>query len=231
MWNRLLETGLGTSLLMSNELDIKVVLTQGRCPVMDLLDRPLALFYDARRARTLDVLLSSSTPLTGRAVARQARLSPTTANLALEDLETAGLAHCQVVGRAHFWQLHDDNVLVCQIRQLARVQDEDAAQVVVDALGAEPVSVTLFGSTARGESSPDSDVDLLVVAASRSQDLLFRRRAHRVSTALRSVLGRPVHVIVMDTDKLFRQRDSEFVTEVLRDGRMLRGTAIQELVS
>lgn len=198
---------------------------------MDLLDRPLALFYDARRARTLDVLLSSSTPLTGRAVARRARLSPTTANLALGDLETAGLVHCQAVGRAHLWQLRDDNALVCQIRQLARVQDQDAAQVVVDALGAEPVSVTLFGSTARGESGPDSDVDLLVVAANRAQDLLFRRRAHRVSTSLLSALGRPVHVIVMDRDKLIRQRDSEFVTEVLRDGRMLRGTEIQELVS
>ena len=207
------------------------MLTQGRFRVMDLLDRPLALFYDARRARTLDALLSSSGPLTGREVARRAELSPTTANLALGDLETAGLVRCRVDGRAHRWQLCDDNGLVRQIRQLARVQDEDAAQVVVDALGAEPVSVTLFGSTARGESSAASDVDLLLVAADRDQDLLFRRRAYVVSTSLRSVLGRPVHVIVMEREKLVSQRDGEFVTEVLRDGRLLRGAAIRALVS
>jgi predicted nucleotidyltransferase len=91
--------------------------------------------------------------------------------------------------------------------------------------------VTLFGSTARGESGVASDVDLLLVAADRVQDLLFRRRAYQVSSALRSVLGRPVHVIVMDKDKLVRQRDSEFVKGVLRDGRTLRGTAIRDLDS
>jgi predicted nucleotidyltransferase len=198
---------------------------------VDLLDRPLALFYDARRARTLDALLSSSVPLTGREVARRADLSPTTANLALGDLGTAGLVSCRVDGRAYRWQLRDDNALVRQIRQLARVPDEGAAQLVVDALGAEPVSVTLFGSTARGQSGAASDVDLLVVAADREQDLLFRRRAYQVSSSLRSALGRPVHVIVMDRDKLLRQRDGEFVAGVLRDGRVLRGTAIQKLVS
>lgn len=208
-----------------------LMLTQGWFRVMDLLDRPLALFYAARRARTLDALLSSSVPLSGREIARRADLSPTTANLALGDLETAGLVRRRVDGRAHRWQLRDDNVLVRQIRQLARVQDEDAAQVVVDALGAEPVSITLFGSTARGESGAASDVDILLVAADREQDLLFRRRAYRVSTSLRSALGRAVHVIVMDKDKLVGQRDGEFVAGVLRDGRALRGASIQELVS
>jgi predicted nucleotidyltransferase len=198
--------------------------------VMDLLDRPLALFYDARRARTLDALLSSSVPMTGREVARRADLSPTTANLALGDLETAGLVRRRVDGRAYRWQLRDDNALVGQIRQLARVQDAEAAQVVVDALGAEPVSITLFGSAARGESGAASDVDLLLVAADLEQDRLFRRRAYRVSSALRSVLGRPVHVIVMDKDKLVRERAGAFVVGVLRDGRPLRGAAIQELV-
>lgn len=198
---------------------------------MNLVDRPLALFYDARRARALDVLLSSSDALTGREVARRADLSPTTANLALEELEQAGLVTSRLDGRSYRWRVRSDNVLVRQIHQLARVQDEEAAQVVVDALGAEPVSVTLFGSTARGESGVASDVDLLLVAADREQDLLFRRRAYQVSSALRSVLGRPVHVIVMDKDKLVRQRDSEFVKGVLRDGRTLRGTAIRDLDS
>lgn len=198
---------------------------------MNLVDRPLALFYDARRARALDVLLSSSDALSGREVARRADLSPTTANLALGELEQAGLVTSRRDGRSYRWQVRSDNVLVRQIQQLARVQDEEAAQVVVDALGAEPVSVTLFGSTARGESGVASDVDLLLVAADRVQDLLFRRRAYQVSSALRSVLGCPVHVIVMDKDKLVRQRDSEFVKGVLRDGRTLRGTAIRDLDS
>ena len=114
----------------------------------------------------VDVLYRKAPP----AVAGSVGVTP---GQALGDLETAGLVRRRVDGRAYRWQLRDDNVLVHQIRQLARVQDADAAQVVVDALGAEPVSITLFGSTARGESGAGSDIDLLLVATGREQDLLL----------------------------------------------------------
>lgn len=198
---------------------------------MDLLDRPLALFYDAARARVLDVLLSSSDPMSGREVSRRASLSPTTASLKLQDLEDAGLVTSWGDRRSHRWQLREDNLLVRQLRQLARVQDEEAARIIVDALGAEPVSVVLFGSVARGESGADSDVDLLLVAADRDQDLLFRRRAYEASRSLRSALGRPVHVLVTHREKLSQERDSAFVQAVLRDGRTLHGTPLRELRS
>lgn len=198
---------------------------------MDLLDRPLALFYDAARARVLDVLLSSSDPMSGREVARRANLSPTTASAKLQDLEAAGLVTSQGDRRSHRWGLRADNALIDQLRQLARVQDEQAARMIMDALGAEPVSVVLFGSVARGESGADSDVDLLLVAADPDQDLHFRRRAYAVSRALRFILGRPVQVLVTYVEKVARDKDSAFVRAVLKDGRTLHGVTFRDLAS
>jgi predicted nucleotidyltransferase len=198
---------------------------------MELLDHPLALLYDSRRVRVLDVLLSTSEALTGREVARRANLSPTTAAAALNDLETAGLVSSRRDGRANRWLARDDSEFLRQLAQVARVQDRNAGEALVDALGTEPVSVTLFGSTARGRSGPDSDVDILLVAVDRAQGLQLRRRAYRAGASLQALLGRPVHIVVMDVEKVRREHQGAFVQNVLRDGRVLRGAGVEELVS
>lgn len=218
-----------TILSMSNLLDIG--LSVWTVLIMNLLDHPLALFYDAARARVLDALLSSPEAMSGRKIARETNLSPTTVNGALGDLEERGFVKFQRKGRANLWSLQSDNKLIEQIRLFARVQDEVAGEVVTQALGSEPVSITLFGSTARGESGADSDLDLLIVSRDRAQDVLFRRKAFAAEKALRPFVGRPVEVTVLREDNLSLDKVSGFVREVIRDGRTLRGSNIEELVS
>lgn len=213
---------------MSNLMDIGA---QVRTVVsMNLLDRPLALFYDATRARVLDVLLSNRSALSGRAIARQADLSPTTTNGALGDLATHGIVKSQTKGRAHLWALQENNALVMQMQSFAKIQDKMAGQLVVDALGSEPVSVMLFGSTARGKSGPNSDVDLLVIAKDHKQGQDFRRHAYKASSALRQKVGRPVEITVVERDSITKSEIGDFIGQVSRDGRTLRGKKLTELV-
>lgn len=198
---------------------------------MNLLDKPLALFYYAPRARVLDVLLANSQALSGRAIARQSDLSPTTTNLALGDLASHGIVSSRADGRSHLWSLRSENPLVKQLVGLARVQDEQAGQVVADALGSEPISVTLFGSVARGESGPDSDVDILVIAKDHAQGQNFRRRAYKASSVLRQEVGREVEITVIEKDALQEASIHGFLKQVLSDGRTLHGKKLSELVS
>lgn len=198
---------------------------------MNLLDKPLALFYDATRARVLDVLISNSEELSGRAIARKSELSPTTTNLALGDLASHGIVSSRTEGRSHLWSLQQGNAVVRQIRGLAKLQDERAGRVVADALGSEPISVTLFGSVARGESGPDSDVDILVIAKDHAQGQIFRRRAYKASSALRQEVGREVEITVIESDALQEPSIYGFLGQVLSDGRTLHGKKLSELVS
>lgn len=198
---------------------------------MNLLDKPLALFYDATRARVLDVLISNPEELSGRAIARQSELSPTTTNLALGDLASHGIVSSRTEGRSHLWSLQQGNAVVRQILGLAKLQDERAGRVVVDALGSEPISVTLFGSVARGESGPDSDVDILVIAKDHEQGQIFRRRAYKASSALRQEVGREVDITVIESDALQEPSIYGFLGQVLSDGRTLHGKKLSELVS
>jgi len=198
---------------------------------MNRLDKPLSLFYDATRARVLDVLLANPQALSGRAIARQSDLSPTTTNLALGELASHGIVSSRVIGRSHLWSLHWENALVKQLVGLARVQDERAGQVVADTLGSEPLSVTLFGSVARGEAGPDSDVDILVIAKDHAQGQSFRRRAYKASSTLRQEVGREVEITVIERGALRDASIQGFLGQVLSNGRTLHGKKLSELVS
>ena len=73
---------------------------------------------------------------------------------------------------------------------------------VVDAL--DPLEVILFGSVARGDDGPDSDIDLLVVFDQLDQTdkraMMARARASVTTFA-------PVDVLVSDVDEVARRRD------------------------
>ncbi|MBN1945487.1 MAG: nucleotidyltransferase family protein [Bradymonadales bacterium] len=75
------------------------------------------------------------------------------------------------------------------IQKLSELREELAERFSV-------VRIGVFGSFARGEERPDSDVDILVELAEPTfdhyMDLKFR---------LEEVLGRPVDLVMMDTIK------------------------------
>jgi predicted nucleotidyltransferase len=85
-----------------------------------------------------------------------------------------------------------------------------------------PVDVIVFGSVARGDDGPDSDIDLLVVMTD-----IKRRHAVGVGV-LRELrdLPVPVDIIVVDPATMERERDVPGVVRVaLREGRSVRGWA------
>ncbi len=65
-------------------------------------------------------------------------------------------------------------------------------EVVQDVIAfADPLRVILFGSVARGEAGPDSDIDLLVVVPQ-----IAAGGRHRLMGSIRAAIGAPVPVDV-----------------------------------
>jgi len=85
-----------------------------------------------------------------------------------------------------------------------------------------PSKVYLFGSRSRGDASPDSDYDFLVVLSSSDERPL--RRAQRAYRALRG-LGVAKDVIVTTTERFNRMKivEASLEHEVATAGRLLHG--------
>ena len=98
----------------------------------------------------------------------------------------------------------------------------EALPLVVDEVVAacNPMEVILFGSVARGEDGPDSDLDLLVVLDSAEQ-LQRRRLMRHIRSAIQTFV--PIDLLVVDRQELERQRHDvgSAVYWPLREGRVV----------
>lgn len=84
---------------------------------------------------------------------------------------------------------------------------------------ATPERIILFGSAARGEAGPDSDLDLLVIKSGQ-----FHRGQLTEEIYMSLIgIGRAVDVVVVTTEDVDRYRDSPalVIGPALRDGRVV----------
>jgi predicted nucleotidyltransferase len=81
-----------------------------------------------------------------------------------------------------------------------------------DARGA--VAAYLFGSVARGDAGPESDIDVGILFAANPPATLGAPQ-FAIETALERLLGRPVQVVALN------RASADLVHRVLRDGRLV----------
>jgi predicted nucleotidyltransferase len=82
----------------------------------------------------------------------------------------------------------------------------------------DPDKIILFGSQARGDAGPDSDIDLLVIMETDSR----RRSAVEIRMALDDIVI-PKDIIVVPPDEFERHRDTigTLAYPAVREGRVL----------
>ena len=83
----------------------------------------------------------------------------------------------------------------------------------------DPQQIILFGSQARGDARPDSDLDLLVIKEEMESPRAEAARIYRALAGLRI----PVDIVVARSDYVRRHRDvvGTIVRPALREGRVL----------
>jgi len=86
-----------------------------------------------------------------------------------------------------------------------------------------PEKIILFGSLARGDPGPDSDIDLFVQIAPGENVGEAARKGYAAIRPLRSILPRGVDIVVKDRTFVERYGDlvGSVVRTVRRDGKLL----------
>ncbi len=106
----------------------------------------------------------------------------------------------------------------------AEVSDDllqEMARVIVDEV--EPKSIVLFGSRARGDARPDSDVDLLVIEQEPFGKLRSRRREAALLWRALARFPVPKDILVYSQEEAAEWNDfpGHIVAQALREGRVL----------
>lgn len=203
---------------------------------MDLA-QPLSSLIPSVDADVLTVLARTEAPLTGRKIASLARRgSQPAVQTILDRLVEHGVANAQPAGPSVLYSLNRDHLLAdavlaavgARATLLTRLRDD------FDEWPEPAVHASLFGSAARGEARPDSDIDVLII---RPDDT---PTDNSIWTAQLGALERSVHawtgnhLSLFDTNRAGLAKavaDGEPLINSLRaDGIHLTGAPLAELV-
>ncbi len=110
-------------------------------------------------------------------------------------------------------------------RTLARI----SAALLVEGLGSELTDIILFGSTARGASAIESDVDLLLLLR-RAPRPEVRRYVHEVVYPVSLFSDQSITLILLVRQAFVSwfKTQSRFAIEVVRDGVQLHGRFLED---
>jgi predicted nucleotidyltransferase len=185
-------------------------------PLDDLLGNPV-------RLRVLRVLSRSpGLGFTGRELAHLCGSSPTQTIASLHRLEDSGVVRREVAGSAHLWRLTTEHLLADRLVKLfaeeAGLLEELRCELKV-AIRDLPVSeASIFGSVARGDEGPRSDIDLFLrVRSARQKDRVADEIAER-TTSLALRYGNPVSTIVLNDRQVNKPTNPRLVENIRKDG-------------
>mgnify|MGYP003393950722 CR=1 FL=1 len=110
--------------------------------------------------------------MSGREIARELKATAPTTNLALKELDEEGVLSMKVVGKMHLYSLNK-NAWVTQgllgplFKEERNLSDKFIAtvaqHVAQSPLKDDILSLSIFGSFARGEEGPVSDIDIFII--------------------------------------------------------------------
>jgi predicted nucleotidyltransferase len=199
------------------------------------IKRPLDdLFGNPNNVRVLrHMILYPSPVITGRGIARELGMSHATCIRSLNNLVDLGILMRRRVGSSATFELAESSTLLTDILEPAFRAESQLFQGLVDTMlvgvKGKCIAAYLFGSVARGDDSPSSDVDILVIlrhpgdkpaveeALERNKEQAYKR--YRVG----------VGAITYDYEKFQRMKAQKhpLITEVVKEGVLLFGKEVR----
>ncbi len=128
------------------------------------LDR---VFSVSTRLPILRALQDNREGMSGRAIAREAGINHQSCAVAVNKLETLKLLQRQGSGKTQLIRLNFDNYIVKNLLLPLLRQEREFQKAlkreIVEVFREDALSITLFGSAARAQDVPESDIDLLLL--------------------------------------------------------------------
>lgn len=187
------------------------------------------LFSSKARIRILR-LLTRDPPKswTEREIAAAVGMSPNSVNLALRTRGMTEILSSRRHGRSHVVKLRDDLRLLKTLQAIFRLEERtwlDLQQAIRRAVP-PGAACYLFGSTARKEAGPHSDIDLLVAAATQRE---ADEAAFRVQRAAQRVFPAPLSILAVDKRWLRTRRGHPLLRSIQEEGQSLSATTLEAI--
>ena len=184
----------------------------------------------------LRVLKDVLHPLSGREVARQAGMNHRSCLRALSALEDLRLVIRQRGGRDHLFTINREHRLIHDaILPLLEVEAGFANSVgsaLAGKLGKQVTSLILFGSVARREETPNSDLDLCLVVPTSAAKEKALEKVHALAPAILRFYGIRISPLAYSVQEFRRaaRKGHPPVSAIISEGKVLAGASLKEVL-
>jgi predicted nucleotidyltransferase len=196
---------------------------------------PIEAAIPGAQGRVIAALLGTSGELNLRTIARIAGVSIAQASRVLPGLVELGMIERREVPPSSLFRLVPEHVATRALLDLA-----DSRNVVMTEMGRAaskirptPVSVITFGSFARADSEPDSDIDVIIVRPTGidANDDRWTQTIELWRTIVSRVAGNTVEILDVDAGEVAAKLSSgtQLWRDVRRDGQVVFGERLDAL--
>lgn len=196
---------------------------------------PIQAVIPGAQGRVLAALLGTSGELNLRTIARIAGVSIAQASRVLPGLVELGMIERREVPPSSLFRLVPEHLATRALLEVA-----DARMTVLAEMGRAasrirplPVSVIAFGSFVRGDSEPDSDIDVIVVRPTgiEADNERWTQTVDRWRTDVSRLAGSTVEIVDVDAASVGPKLSGEaqLWLDVRRDGQVVFGQRLDEL--
>jgi predicted nucleotidyltransferase len=191
--------------------------------------RPLQVVTPTLDGDVLSVLARAEAEMTGREIQRVVgHGSHQGIRNAANRLAEQGVVSRRSAGKANLYRLNRDHVAASWIEGLASLPAQvlERLRSAIKEWRRPPVLVVLFGSVARGEATPSSDLDILVVrpASCEPEEPIWQEQLSKLQTSGTAWTGNDTRILELGEHELTDGEPLQVLTDAARDGIELYGT-------
>jgi predicted nucleotidyltransferase len=167
-----------------------------------------------------------SKKFSGRELARLLKAAPSSTLKGLELFGKYGLLQKTKIGRTSEWALNQQHWLFNKLRPLLGL-DEEAQQLLRQKIRSaflkddNIIRIVLFGSIAKKDESPQSDIDLCVEVKEVKQKKKVYLAINQLSAAFVPLFGNPISAIVYSTKELINKKNLPLIRHINDEGIVL----------
>ncbi|HWH46063.1 MAG TPA: nucleotidyltransferase domain-containing protein [Thermoleophilaceae bacterium] len=191
--------------------------------------RPLRVVTPTLEGDVLRVMAGADAEFTGGEVHRLVEHgSRDGVRDALDRLVDQGVVLCRPAGRAHLYRFNREHVAAPWIEGLAGVRQQllERLRSEIEGWAVQPVAAAVFGSVARGEAGPESDLDVFLVRpASADEDTGWDEQVAALAAAVTRWTGNDARPLEFREDELAAGAgDEPVLRDVLEHGIEIGGS-------
>jgi len=198
------------------------------------LSRPLEDLLSKNSAMVIRRMAMVSGELTGRRVAYLAGVPPVSAARVLSALVEVGLVQSRYLGQSKVYQLNRDHALWAGLDMLLNSASRVEARITElgESFAPRTTTIAIFGSFARGDAGPQSDIDIVLVSKDEADTDQRFDLTDALSAQLSTMTGNTVDIIdIVDADlEGLVLSDDALVASWYADARTVHGPDLKKRI-